>query len=44
MNFATRDLNEANTRHQLIDPLIHDVLGWYTPYEWEGFKAPVNGR
>lgn len=22
------DLNEADTRHQIIDPLIHDVLGW----------------
>lgn len=28
LNFSTRDLNEANTRHQLIDPLLHDVLGW----------------
>lgn len=26
--FSTRDLNEANTRHQLIDPLLHGVLNW----------------
>jgi predicted type IV restriction endonuclease len=23
-----RDLNEANTRHQIIDPLLHEVFGW----------------
>ncbi len=23
-----RSLNEANTRHQIIDPLLHDVMGW----------------
>jgi hypothetical protein len=28
LRFASRNLNEANTRHQLIDPLLHDVLGW----------------
>lgn len=28
LQFAVKDLNEANTRHQLIDPLLHDVLGW----------------
>ena len=28
LSFASKDLNEANTRHQLIDPLLHDVLGW----------------
>src|SRR5689334_993163 len=28
LSFSSRDLNEANTRHQLIDPLLHDVLGW----------------
>lgn len=27
-NFKSKDLNEANTRHQLIDPLLHDVLNW----------------
>jgi hypothetical protein len=28
LTFSSKDLNEANTRHQLIDPLLHDVLGW----------------
>jgi hypothetical protein len=28
LNFGARDLNEANTRHQLIDPLLHEVFGW----------------
>lgn len=28
LRFGGKDLNEANTRHQLIDPLLHDVLGW----------------
>lgn len=27
-SILTKDLNEANTRHQIIDPLLHDVLGW----------------
>src|SRR5690606_77678 len=26
--FRDRELNEADTRHQLIDPVLHDVLGW----------------
>jgi hypothetical protein len=26
--FASRDLNEADIRHQIIDPLLHEVLGW----------------
>lgn len=28
LQFASRNLNEADTRHQLIDPLLHDVLAW----------------
>jgi GTPase SAR1 family protein len=28
VEFRDRSLNEANTRHRIIDPLIHDVLGW----------------
>jgi hypothetical protein len=28
LRFASQDLNEADTRHQLIDPLLHDVFGW----------------
>lgn len=27
-DYRGRSLNEADTRHRLIDPLIHDVLGW----------------
>jgi hypothetical protein len=26
--YVARDLHEANTRHQIIDPLLHDVFGW----------------
>lgn len=26
--FFGRAMNEANTRHQIIDPLLHDILGW----------------
>ncbi len=26
--YQSRDLNEADTRHQLIDIIIHDVLSW----------------
>ncbi len=26
--FGTRDLNEADTRHQIVDPLLHEVLAW----------------
>jgi GTPase SAR1 family protein len=26
--FKGRALNEANTRHQIIDPIIHDVFSW----------------
>jgi hypothetical protein len=26
--YSERDLSEANTRHRVIDPLLHDVLGW----------------
>lgn len=26
--FKSRDLNEADTRHQIIDPIIHEVLAW----------------
>ena len=26
--FKGRDLNEADTRHRIIDPLITDVFGW----------------
>src|ERR1035437_5232135 len=26
--FGTRDLNEANTRHQIIDRLFHEALAW----------------
>ena len=28
VDFAAHDLNEADTRHQVIDPLLHEVLGW----------------
>jgi len=28
LQFASQKLNEADTRHQLIDPLLHDVFGW----------------
>lgn len=27
-DYKGRDLNEADTRHQIIDPIIHEVLGW----------------
>ncbi len=27
-DFAFRDLNEADTRHQILDRLFHEVLGW----------------
>jgi GTPase SAR1 family protein len=27
-DFKGRSLNEADTRHQIIDPIIHDVLSW----------------
>jgi hypothetical protein len=26
--FETRNMNEADTRHQIVDPLLHDVLAW----------------
>ena len=26
--FENSDLNEADSRHQVIDPILHDVLGW----------------
>src|SRR5436190_14716470 len=26
--FVDRTKNEADTRHQIIDPLLHDVLSW----------------
>lgn len=26
--YRHRNLSEANTRHQILDPLLHDVLGW----------------
>ena len=26
--FSGADLNEADSRHQIIDPILHDVLGW----------------
>jgi hypothetical protein len=29
--FATRTLNEADTRHQIINRLLHEVLSW--PHE-----------
>jgi len=25
---SARDLSEADTRHQVLDPILHDVLGW----------------
>lgn len=28
IDFGPKDHNEADTRHQLIDPLLHDVLNW----------------
>ena len=28
--FQKRDLNEADTRHQIINRLLHEVLAW--PY------------
>ena len=30
-NFVAREANEANTRHQIIDRLLHEVLSW--PHE-----------
>lgn len=30
-NAPTRNLNEADTRHQLIDELLHEVLSWPRP-------------
>lgn len=28
LSFDGKNLNEADTRHQIIDPLIHDVFAW----------------
>jgi len=27
-DFQSRTLSEADTRHQIIDPILHEVLGW----------------
>ena len=27
-SYKERDLNEADTRHQIIDSIIHEVLAW----------------
>ena len=46
----TRDRNEANTRHQIIDFILHDYLSWprnrisHEDYVNEGFTDYIQGN
>lgn len=40
-DFANSDMNEADTRHQIIDRLLHEVLGWpHTSVACEQYAHP----